>query len=378
MKNLFKALPNFSPDYSGVCSALFELGGLCVIVDPIGCTSVYVTLDEPRYDNKKSAILSAGLREIDTILGDDNRLVSKIIYAAKDLKPKFIALIGTPIPMLIGTDLEGVSLELENKLNIPVFSISADGTSYYDKGISDALLKLAELFTYKPKNKIKNSINILGATPMDVGTSSEITDIKRLFEENGIKVISTWAMGSSIDEIKESSSAEKNVVISVSGLAAAKYMRDKYGIPYTSLVPIGNNFKHNNNNVIYDNEEANTLIIGEQIFSNSLRNYLRHKIGILKVQVASFFLMEKSLEEKGDFFIEDEGYLMRKIREGRYKNVIGDPVLKKLFKGELCERYFEIPHIPISSRVHWNECKSFIGKNAEKYIKLGRLNTNEK
>ena len=33
MKNLFKVTPGFAPDYSGVCSVLYELGGLCVMID---------------------------------------------------------------------------------------------------------------------------------------------------------------------------------------------------------------------------------------------------------------------------------------------------------------------------------------------------------
>ena len=37
-----------SSDTAGVCSALYELGGLTVVHDASGCNSTYATHDEPR------------------------------------------------------------------------------------------------------------------------------------------------------------------------------------------------------------------------------------------------------------------------------------------------------------------------------------------
>ena len=54
MRKLCIKLPPFAPDYSGVCSALYELGGMSVIHDASGCTGNYTGFDEPRwYDNQK-------------------------------------------------------------------------------------------------------------------------------------------------------------------------------------------------------------------------------------------------------------------------------------------------------------------------------------
>ena len=42
-------LSTYSADTFGVCSALFELGGMIVMHDPSGCNSTYTTHDEPRW-----------------------------------------------------------------------------------------------------------------------------------------------------------------------------------------------------------------------------------------------------------------------------------------------------------------------------------------
>ena len=70
-------LPPFAPDYSGVCSTLFELNGIVVIHDAGGCTGNYTGYDEPRWYGSKSAIFCSGLREMDAVLGLDNDFIEK-------------------------------------------------------------------------------------------------------------------------------------------------------------------------------------------------------------------------------------------------------------------------------------------------------------
>ena len=46
MKQVSVTLSTYTADVSGVCSALYELGGMVVIHDPSGCNSTYNTNDE--------------------------------------------------------------------------------------------------------------------------------------------------------------------------------------------------------------------------------------------------------------------------------------------------------------------------------------------
>ena len=45
MRQAYRIIPIYTSDVSGVCSALYELGGMVVIHDPSGCNSTYNTHD---------------------------------------------------------------------------------------------------------------------------------------------------------------------------------------------------------------------------------------------------------------------------------------------------------------------------------------------
>ncbi len=53
-------IPIYTADVSGVCSALYELGGMTVMHDPSGCNSTYNTHDEIRWYDQDSLIYIFG------------------------------------------------------------------------------------------------------------------------------------------------------------------------------------------------------------------------------------------------------------------------------------------------------------------------------
>lgn len=71
---------------------------------------------------------------MDAILGRDDRLVEKIGKACEKLSADFIAVIGTPVPAVIGTDYRALSRMIEKKTGIPALTIDTDGTKLYDDG----------------------------------------------------------------------------------------------------------------------------------------------------------------------------------------------------------------------------------------------------
>ena len=64
---------------------------------------------------------------MDAILGRDDRLVEKIGKACEKLSADFIAVIGTPVPAVIGTDYKALSRMIEKKTGIPALTIDTDG-----------------------------------------------------------------------------------------------------------------------------------------------------------------------------------------------------------------------------------------------------------
>ena len=134
MKNLLKLLSPFAPDQSGAAAVLYELGGLMVICDAGGCAGNVCGFDEPRWFTKKSAVFSAGLRDMDAILGRDDRLIEKLSKACEQIRPAFTAIIGTPVPAVIATDMRALKRMAEKKTGLPCITAECTGTNYYDSG----------------------------------------------------------------------------------------------------------------------------------------------------------------------------------------------------------------------------------------------------
>ena len=75
MRQSYRMIPVYTADVSGVCSALYELGGMTVMHDPSGCNSTYNTHDEIRWYDQDSLIFISGLTEIDAIMGNDRKFM---------------------------------------------------------------------------------------------------------------------------------------------------------------------------------------------------------------------------------------------------------------------------------------------------------------
>ena len=134
MKQTQAFLSTYTADVSGVCSALFELGGMTVMHDASGCNSTYNTHDEPRWYDMDSLVYISGLSELEAVMGDDEKLITDIVDAARQLHPRFIALAGTPIPMITGCDLPAIAREVAGKTNIPSFAVLSNGIGTYVAG----------------------------------------------------------------------------------------------------------------------------------------------------------------------------------------------------------------------------------------------------
>ena len=78
MKQTSSIISTYAADVSGVCSALYELGGMVVMHDPSGCNSTYNTHDEPRWYDYDSLIFISALTEMEAIMGDDQRLIDEV------------------------------------------------------------------------------------------------------------------------------------------------------------------------------------------------------------------------------------------------------------------------------------------------------------
>lgn len=361
MKQASAFISTYTADVSGVCSALYELGGMTVMHDASGCNSTYTTHDEPRWYDMDSMIYITGLSEMEAIMGDDEKLIHDIVAAANDLHPKFIAVAGTPIPMMIGTDFPAIAEVIENETKIPTFAIQTNGMHSYICGAGQALAEIAKRFTLDGLPQKVKSVNVLGATPLDYSVNGSADSIRRRLTEAGFEVLSTWAMGSTLDQMKQAGAAEVNLVVSSTGLLAAKELQKKFGTPYVVGVPMGDQFASvvmkaldkaistGKSQIAYKRAvcDCDTVIIGESIYSESLAAALALEKN-MKVKVLCPLETEPNLLLSEDILAEDEDSIMLHLQNAAV--VIADPIYRRIIQPGT--KFISLPHEAFSGRIY--------------------------
>ncbi len=380
MEQLWITLPAIAPDYSGVCSAMFDLGGLSVIHDASGCTGNYTGYDEPRWYGTDSKVYCSGLREIDAVLGRDDKLINNIIKTVEYTNPKCISVIGSPVPMVIGSDLKGIAHEIEESTNIPSFGFNTNGIKLYNVGVSEAILTLIKRFAKAPEKKIDKSVNVIGTTPIDFSANSNASDLYKLLENNGYTIIGKLMMEADLGQIESLTEASLNLVVTESGLDAAKYLYKEYGIPYVVGTFVGKNTSRlfeliekarltKEKQVLLDeatcDNNSQILIVGEQVLGNSIRNHLLAINSNLSVVVGTMTGLRKEIANESDIDIASEESLISELESGKYSVLIGDPLLGDLLEDSMNIRHIEIPHVALSSKLYWSKSVHFISSEME-------------
>ena len=364
MKKLLRYLSPFAPDQSGVSGVLYELGGLIVICDAGGCSGNICGFDEPRWFTKKSAVFSAGLRDMDAIMGRDDKLIEKLAKAQEKLKCNFTALIATPVPAVIGTDMKALKRMAEKKTGVPCISINAIGTRYYDEGESQAWYELFREFAGKEASgessaAYSEKVGILGATPLETGYSSPEA-LMDLCAGYGIDSPVIYGIGTGLDAIKNASNVKKNLVVSAAGLKAAQYLKDTFSVPYEVGYPFIPETVISEVMTFKDrigSDIKRILIIHSQFASNELRRNIRDGIGDdatdVTLDCATFFMQEADYAEAGDIKLTGEDELWEMAENNAYDLVIADTDIKRLldaagYRGSFAEfPEFSISGIPM-------------------------------
>ena len=386
---------------------------MTVMHDPSGCNSTYNTHDEPRWYEMDSLVFISGLSQMDAIMGNDDKFIHDIVRAAKELQPRFIALVRTPIPLMTGTDFEGISRVIEKQTGIPVFYFPTSGMHTYVKGAGMAMETIARELVpaggesvKERKNKQENplKINILGATPLDFSINSTLDSIKEFLSQH-FEIISIFAMGSSIEDIQRAGEADVNLVISSVGVLAAKVLEERFHTPYVIGTPIIGfenvlaekliesawtkksqtayfsvlqkaHKKDTANFTTIQNTEAvsnlkkirsltetieknkvsgNVYIIGESVISQSLKAALALRYGI-EAAVICPLETEPEYTEKDVLLLSSEEDIKEAIMDA--DTVIADPIYKTICSEKV--NFVAMPHEAYSGRIYRKEVCDFI------------------
>ena len=356
VRGLWKGLTPFAPDQSGAASVFYELGGILVICDAGGCTGNVCGFDEPRWFGERSAIFSAGLRDMDAILGRDDRLVAKLTGAAEKIDANFAAVIGTPVPAVIATDYRALQRMCEKKTNLPILTVDTNGMELYDVGEEKAWLTLFKTFAGKDvasqkeaseedDSSKKMKIGVLGLTPHDVSDLNVEEKFRKSENENTHYIC--YGMRAGIDKVKTAGSADKNLVVAPAALETAKYLEKEFGTPYEVGYPFVDELIPE-----LGYERKKILIIHQQVIANAIRQEIRTRSDEqnTEVTVASWFMMKSELSEEGDLSLKEEMDYCKLVQNGNYDIVFADENMRGLvpgFKGT----FVNIRHFAVSGKL---------------------------
>ena len=373
MKGLRKYLTPFAPDQSGAVSVLYELGGMLVICDAGGCTGNVCGFDEPRWFETRSAVFSAGLRDMDAILGRDDRLVAKLADAAEKLDVTFASVIGTPVPAVIGTDYRALERMLAKKTELPVLTVNTDGMELYDRGEEKAYLVLFGRFAgenvdVEPGNIEKTQtaescdgkrngknedvsvdiedrprVGIIGMTPQDVSDLKAAEKIRKLYADQGLRAV-CYGMGDGLDEVRNASLAAKNVVVSPAALKAAQYLQKKFGTPYEIAYPLVSELVPEVN---YQGKKI--LIVQQQVIANAVRKEIEKRTGEKETITTATWFMRKeeiltdlNVDAVDDISLKEEDDFISLVEKEGYDVIFADPCMERMIPG------FEGVFIPLT------------------------------
>ena len=356
VRGLWKGLTPFAPDQSGAASVFYELGGILVICDAGGCTGNVCGFDEPRWFGERSAIFSAGLRDMDAILGRDDRLVAKLTDAAEKIDANFAAVIGTPVPAVIATDYRALQRMCEKKTNLPILTVDTNGMELYDVGEEKAWLTLFKTFAGKDvasqkeaseedDSSKKMKIGVLGLTPHDVSDLNIEEKFRKSENENTHYIC--YGMRAGIDKVKTAGSADKNLVVAPAALETAKYLEKEFGTPYEVGYPFVDELIPE-----LGYERKKILIIHQQVIANAIRQEIRTRSDEqnTEVTVASWFMMKSELSEEGDLSLKEEKDYCKLVQNGNYDMVFADENMRGLvpgFKGT----FVNVRHFAVSGKL---------------------------
>ena len=382
MKGLRKYLTPFAPDQSGAVSVLYELGGMLVICDAGGCTGNVCGFDEPRWFETRSAVFSAGLRDMDAILGRDDRLVAKLADAAEKLDVTFAAVIGTPVPAVIGTDYRALERMLSKKTELPVLTVNTDGMELYDRGEEKAYLVLFGRFAgenvdVEPGNIEKTQtaescdgkrngknedvsvdiedrprVGIIGMTPQDVSDLKAAEKIRKLYADQGLRAV-CYGMGDGLDEVRNASLAAKNVVVSPAALKAAQYLQKKFGTPYEIAYPLVSELVPEVN---YQGKKI--LIVQQQVIANAVRKEIEKRTGEKETITTATWFMRKeeiltdlNVDAVDDISLKEEDDFISLVEKEGYDVIFADPCMERMIPG-FEGLFIPLTHFAVSGKLN--------------------------
>lgn len=292
-------------------------------------------------------IVVSGASSQDVTTGTREVMLDAVENAVSRYNPSFVLLTAGPCGAMIGTDLKEIAETVTAEYSIPAAAVDLTGQKTYDVGVSKTIEAMAKLLA-QPGQVRPGTVNILGSTTLD-WAAEDLSGMKTWVETQGWQVLSQPGAAVTAHQLAQMGRAQLNLVTTVSGLAAARYLQNTFGTPFVACTPFGVNGCSQLEQLMtgeiagtVPDGESDTLIIGEQFTANALRAAMESKGMTGSADVATFFQLDKAYARKGDRKIKGEADARQLINSGKYRLIVADPILCPLLN-TACE-WINLPH----------------------------------
>ena len=237
---MYKYMP-LPSDRMGLLWTLASIEDACILeFGPAGTTHYAVEGIGSLNATEGAKVYSTHMEEKDVTFGKMDKLEKAIMELDENVAPKYIFVISSSIASIIGADVKATCDVLQSEVRAKLIPLEIGGfKGDYAKGVEEALLLIAKTFV-KPVAQKRETYNLLGCNVDQFQFASDLNEVKRMMKAYFDKEIeAVFTAPSSIESLEKAAAARLNIVLRREALPAARWMEEKYGIPYVYKKPYG-------------------------------------------------------------------------------------------------------------------------------------------
>ena len=241
--SLVRFLPTPSDRMGIIWSLLAVQGAIVLEYGPAGTTHYSMGLYGGLGLRFQNRMFTTHMSEDDVVMGDVTRLEDAIVELDESYAPKVIFVVASSVTAVIGTDIKGVCRYMQNEVKAKLVAFEQGGfRGDYSIGLAETYKLLVRNLPKKDVAQEAGVYNIIGASAWRYRMASDIWEVKSLLDEAlGMSCNACLCCDTSVEELEDMGLAQVNIVLGNEGLAAAKYLQEKFGTPYVYAVPYGYN-----------------------------------------------------------------------------------------------------------------------------------------
>ena len=239
--SLVRFLPTPSDRMGIIWSLLAVQGAIVLEYGPAGTTHYSMGLYGGLGLRFQNRMFTTHMSEDDVVMGDVTRLEDALVELDKNYAPKVIFVVASSVTAVIGTDIKGVCRYMQNEVKAKLIAFDQGGfRGDYSIGLAETYKLLVRNLPQKGVSQESGIYNIIGASVWRYRMESDVWEIKSLLSEAlGLSCNACLCCDTSVEELEDMGQAQVNIVLGNEGLAAARYLQEKFGTPYVYTVPYG-------------------------------------------------------------------------------------------------------------------------------------------